>query len=210
MCAVNYKFWFIAYFFKPAVPYRVFQTVLYIIFAHTVNMPAHFFRNGGIFALIFTVKRYFIFRHAVGLYKSCIFFTALVFYDIHHTIFLFCRNDKSVVFYNTRLLICDFFKRVAEEFHMVHTYRSYHRYKTFRNNIGCVLTSAHTDFNQNNVTLFFFKIQKCHCRFHFKRCRVRSHFVRNFTDTAYIISISVLTHIFCIYTKLFKIIKNRR
>lgn len=46
---------------------------------------------------------------------------------------------------------------------------------------------------------------KCCRRFHFKRCRVRSHFVRNFTDTAYIISISVLTHIFCIYTKLFKI-----
>ena len=173
-------------------------------------MPAHFFRNSGIFALIFTVKRYFIFRHIVGFYKPCIFFTALVFYDIHHTIFLFCRNDKSVVFYNTRLLICDFFQRVAEEFHMVHTYRSYHRYKTFRNNIGCVLTSAHTDFNQNNITLFFFKIQKCRRRFHFKRCRVRSHFVRNFTDTAYIISISVLTHIFCIYTKLFKIIKNRR
>ena len=62
----------------------------------------------------------------------------------------------------------------------------------------------------NNITLFFFKIQKCRRRFHFKRCRVRSHFVRNFTDTAYIISISVLNHIFCIYTKLFKIIKNRR
>ena len=44
--------------------------------------------------------------------------------------------------------------------------------------------------------------------FPFQRCRVRSHFVRNFTDTAYIISISVLNHIFCIYTKLFKIIKT--
>ena len=40
------------------------------------------------------------------------------------------------------------------------------------------------------------KLQKCRRRFHFKRCRVRSHFVRNFTDTAYIISISVLTHSF--------------
>ena len=54
----------------------------------------------------------------------------------------------------------------------------------------------------------FFKNTKCRRRFHFKGVGCGVILSGNFTDTAYIISISVLNHIFCIYTKLSKIIKT--
>ena len=77
-------------------------------------------------------------------------------------------HHSAAVFDDPGFLLCDLCQSISKKRHMIHTDRYQHCQQRILNNICGVQISAHSHFQQNEITILFFKEQKCHRSLYFK------------------------------------------